>query len=63
MENKKWYMSKSLWVAFIVFVGSILAYAGVVNPLDLSPDAVWVGIAWSVIQTVLRAVTNQPVGK
>jgi Zn-dependent membrane protease YugP len=60
MENKKFYLSKTVWVSLIIFIGSILAATNVIN-LDLSPDAAWVGIAWSIIQVLLRLVTKQPV--
>jgi hypothetical protein len=60
MESKKWYTSKTVWVSLIIFFGSILSALNVIN-LDLSPDAAWVGIAWSVIQMGLRLITKQPV--
>lgn len=60
MQSKAWYLSKSIWVAFFIFVGSILAGTGVIE-LDLSPEATWIGIAWSIVQFLLRLVTKEPV--
>lgn len=60
--SKKWYLSKTIWVGFIVFVASLLSFFGIVE-LELSPEAEWVGIAWGVIQVVLRMVTKEAVIK
>jgi predicted neutral ceramidase superfamily lipid hydrolase len=60
MENKKWYLSKTIWVSLLIFVASLLVEMKIVN-VELSPDAAWVGIAWSIIQLLLRLVTKEPV--
>ena len=61
--KKVWYTSKTLWVSFFVFIASILVVTGTIDiPEDqLHPDAAWVGIGWSIVQTVLRFVTKEPV--
>lgn len=60
--GKVWYKSKTLWVAFIVFLAAILkVFFGFDIPV--SDDAAWVGIAWSAIQTLLRFITKEPVSK
>lgn len=60
MDSKKWYLSKTVWAAFLVFVVSILNMAGLTS-LDLSMEAEWVTIAISVIFFALRLITKQPV--
>jgi len=55
--------SKTIWVSIIIGLASVLALFGVIDTksIDLSPDAAWVGIAWSLIQYILRLVTKEPV--
>jgi len=57
---KKWYTSKTLWVAFVVF-GLSAAKAGGVNVPVLTEDSATMGIILSVIQTILRLVTKSEV--
>ena len=58
--KKVWYTSRTLWVSAFVFFASVLVATGTMDvPVD--PDAAWVGIAWSIVQTVLRFVTKEPV--
>lgn len=59
MENKSFFTSKTVWVSLLIFIASVLQALNIIN-LDLSPDAAWIGIAWSIIQTLLRLVTKQP---
>ena len=60
MDSKKWYLSKTVWAAFLVFVVSILNMVGLTD-LELAMDAEWIGVAISVIFFVLRLVTKEPV--
>lgn len=60
MDSKKWYLSKTVWAAFLVFVVSILNIAGLTD-LPLEMNAEWVTIAISVIFFALRLITKQPV--
>ena len=60
MDSKKWYLSKTVWAAFLVFIVSILNIAGLTD-LELAMDAEWIGVAISVIFFVLRLVTKEPV--
>ena len=57
---KQWYTSKTLWVAFLVFIAAIINLTGLVN-LPVDPEASWVAIALSVVQFVLRLVTKEPI--
>ncbi len=58
--SKPFWQSRTFWVGIFIFVASILVSAGIVDvPLD--PDAAWVGIAWGVVQTILRFITGSPV--
>lgn len=57
---KKWYTSKTLWVAFIIF-GLSAAKAGGVNVPVLTEDGATMGIILSIIQTILRLVTKSEV--
>lgn len=59
---KAWYLSKTVWVSFFIFVASILVASGLID-VELDPDAAWVGIAWSIVQFLLRLVTKEPVAK
>lgn len=52
--------SKTIWVAFLIFVGSILVQAGVVD-LSLEETAGWIGIAIGAIQFILRLVTKSEI--
>ncbi len=57
--GKPFWQSRTLWVGLLIFVASLLVSLGVVDvPLD--PDAAWVGVAWGVIQTILRFITGTP---
>lgn len=59
---KEWYLSKTLWVFLILFIGSILVATKTVN-LELSADAAWVGIALSIVAMILRFLTGKEIGK
>ena len=52
--------SKTIWIALLIFVASVLSALKIVD-LPLSPDAAWMGIALSVIQVILRLVTKSEV--
>jgi len=53
--QKKWYLSKTLWVALIAFVGTITA-----EIFGLEISAYWQGLALSVIMALMRVITKQP---
>ena len=58
MEPKKWYMSKSLWVGFIAFVGGILEVTGVIElPISAEMQVTILGI----IAVILRMVTSDAI--
>ena len=59
MEAKPFWQSKTFWVGILIFAASIFVSLGILD-LEISPDAAWVGIAWGVIQTVLRLITGEP---
>ena len=54
---KKLLASKTIWMAFLIFGGSILNGLGVIN-ISLEQNAMWIGIAIGVIQFILRIVTK-----
>ena len=54
---KKWYTSKSLWIAFIGFIYAGLQVAGVTDS-PLSPEAQ--AMVLSIIMFLLRLVTKEP---
>ena len=54
---KKWYVSKSLWVAFIGLVWVVLQTAGIVSS-PLSPETETMILA--VVMFVLRLITKEP---
>lgn len=58
--SKVWWQSKTVWVAFFVFVASILVATGTLD-IPLDPDSAWIGIAWSIVQTILRFFTKSSV--
>ena len=60
MNGKPFWQSKTFWVGVLIFVASLLVTLGIVD-IPLDPDAAWVGIAWGVIQTILRFLTGEPV--
>jgi small-conductance mechanosensitive channel len=57
---KSIFLSKTIWVFFVLFIGSILNITGIVT-LDLSPDAGWLSMVISVIGIVLRLITKEPI--
>ena len=58
MEPKKWYMSKSLWLGFIAFVGGILEVTGIIE-VPISPEMQLTILG--VIAVILRMVTSSPI--
>jgi len=57
--GKPFWQSRTFWVGVFIFVASLLAALGIIDvPLD--PDAAWVGIAWGIVQTLLRFITGEP---
>ena len=63
METKVWYTSKTVWVAMILAIATVLVEAipGLKSVLPLSPDAFWISIVWSGIAFCLRLITKVPV--
>jgi len=57
-EKKKWYLSRSIWVGFIAFVGGILQATGVIS-VPISPDTQMMILG--VIIVILRKITSEPV--
>ena len=57
--GKPFWQSRTFWVGIIIFVASLLVSLGVID-IELSPDAAWVGIAWGIIQVILRFITGEP---
>ena len=58
MDEKKWYLSKTLWVNFIGFAGAVLVATGVLA-VEISPETVVIILA--VINAILRFITKEPV--
>ena len=57
MENKSFLASRTMWVALLIFIGSVLSATKVVD-LSLAETAPWIGMAIGVIQMILRSVTK-----
>ena len=57
--GKPFWQSKTFWVGILIFVASLLVSLGILE-IPLDPDAAWVGIAWGIIQTILRLITGDP---
>jgi hypothetical protein len=60
VETKRWYESKTVWAAFLVFVGSILNAMGLTG-LELAMGAEWVAAALAFVFFALRLVTRAPI--
>ena len=58
MEKKKWYLSKSVWVGFIAFVGGILQATGIIS-VPITPETITMLLG--VILVLLRMVTKDPI--
>jgi hypothetical protein len=58
MEKKKWYLSKSVWVGFIAFVGGILQATGIID-VPISPEMQLTILG--VIAVILRMITSDPI--
>jgi len=57
---KKWYLSKSIWVFGLLFVGSVLKAIGILD-IPLDETATWVTIALSFIGFALRLITKEQI--
>ena len=57
-EGKKWYTSKTFWVAIVVFVGSLLVEFGV---MEAPFSEATLGIILSVLVVILRFITKEPI--
>ena len=55
-----WYTSRTLWIAFIVFVCSALKAAGINVPL-IEEGSANMNMILSVIFAILRTVTKKPI--
>ena len=51
--NKKWYISKTLWINLLAIVGIVIWGA------ELPPETI--GIALAVINFILRLITKEPI--
>lgn len=63
METKRWFQSKTLWVNFLTILAGGLAYLA--SP-DAKMDAQTAGniaVALGIVNSLLRLVTDKPVGK
>jgi len=56
---KKWYLSKSVWVNVVMLVAAIVP----ASQAFLAQYFSEVGIGWSMVNLVLRAVTKQELTK
>jgi len=56
--EKKWYVSKTIWVNAIMLVSSVLVATGVAA-VEISPETV--AIVITVINFILRAVTKEDI--
>jgi hypothetical protein len=62
METKPFWASKTLWVNAIALVAAITGAFGVELGLDPETQTAIVGAVMSVVNIVLRFLTNAPVG-
>jgi hypothetical protein len=60
MEGKKWFESKTIWMA--VIQGAVGVFAAVVTANPALATVGWVLLAKSVLDILLRMVTDKPVG-
>lgn len=58
--KKRWYESRTIWVAVLIFGASVLQQTGVIN-VPLETTATWVGMGIAVIQVVLRTITKKDI--
>ena len=58
MESKPWYLSKTVWTNFILFVGAILVTTGVIQA-QLSPETVAMII--TIVNVILRFFTQSQI--
>jgi hypothetical protein len=58
MDKKKWYLSKSVWVGLIAFIGGILQAVGTIS-VPISPETQIMILG--MIAFVLRLITKDPV--
>ena len=59
-ETSSWYTSRTLWVSFIIFAGSVLAALGVNVPL-LEEGSTAMNMALAAIFAALRFITKKPI--
>ncbi len=52
--------SRTIWVALLIFVGSILQGTGIIS-VPLEETAAWIGMAIGAIQFILRIVTKKEI--
>lgn len=60
MSSKNILASKTFWMAFFIFVGSMLKITGVAE-IPVDDNAAWMGVGISVIQVILRLVTKSEI--
>lgn len=58
--GKKFYQSKTFWVAVILILASTAVKFGWLN-LEVTPNAPWVAIALSIIAFILRLFTKESI--
>ena len=60
-EERKWYESKSIWLAIIMATAAVLADPAVIAAIPLA----WlpkITLAGAVLAVVVRILTNKPLG-
>lgn len=59
-QTDAWYTSRTLWIAFIIFVGN-LAQANGINIPVLTEDSASMGMILTAIFAVMRFITKKPI--
>lgn len=58
MEKKPFYLSKTLWINFILFAASLLVTLGLVQ-VPINPEASYVSIIITIVNMLLRIITGK----
>ena len=58
MESKPWYLSKTVWTNFILFVGAILVTTGAI---DAQLSAETVAMIITIVNVILRFISGSQI--
>ena len=59
-ETSSWYTSRTLWIAFVVFVAAVLRAGGIDVPV-IEEGSASMGMILGAIFFILRLITKKPV--